>query len=146
MAYVLTETFGRKFMALKSRVPWLSIVLTGLLAFVVSMAGIAAVMAVYAFALAMQAHGAPDPNKIAAFANRVIPFLGPLLLSLLVVFAARRVVRRAKSPRHWQGVLVGVVADLPTLMFMHRLGLADVVGLLLPMASGLLGAFWAMKQ
>ena len=133
-------------MAEKSRVPWLSIVLTGLLAFVVSMAVIAAVMAGYAFALAMQAQGAPDPHKIAAFANRVIPILGPLLLSILVVFAARRVVRRAKSPQLWHGVLVGVIAALPTLMFMRRPGLADVVGLLLPPASGLLGAFWAMTR
>ena len=133
-------------MAEKSRVPWLSIVLTGLLAFVISMAVIAAVMAVYAFALAMQALGAPDPNKIAAFANRVIPFLGPLALSLLVLFATRRVVRRAKSPQLWHGVLVGVVADLPTLMFMRRPGLGDVVGLLLPPASGLVGAFWAISR
>jgi hypothetical protein len=133
-------------MAEKPRVPWLSIILAGLLAFVISMAVIAAVMAGYAFALAMQAQGAPDPNKIAAFANRVIPFLGPLLLSLLVVVAARRVVRRAKSPRLWHGVLLGVTAALPTLMFMRRPGLADVVGLLLPPASGLLGAFWGMRH
>ena len=142
----VAETFGGRLMAEKSRVPWLAIVLTGLLAFVVSMAGIAAVMAVFAFALAMQAHGAPDPNKIAAFANRVIPFLGPLLLSLLVLFAARRVVHLAKSPRLWHGVLVGVTAALPTLMFMRRPGLADVVGLLLPPAVGLLGAFWAISR
>jgi hypothetical protein len=133
-------------MAEKSRVPWLSIVLTGLLAFVISMAITAAIVAGYAFALAMQAQGAPDPNKIAAFASRVIPFLGPLVLSLLVLFAARRVVRRAKSPQLWHGVLVGVVAALPTLMFMRHPGLADVVGLLLPPASGLLGAFWAMRR
>lgn len=133
-------------MAEKSRVPWLSIVLTGLLAFVISMAVIAAVMAGYAFGLSMQAHGAPDPDKIATFANRVIPILGPLLLSILVVFAARRVVRRAKSRQLWHGVLVGVIAALPTLMFMRRPGLADVVGLLLPPASGLLGAFWAMTR
>jgi hypothetical protein len=133
-------------MAEKSRVPSLAIVLTGLLAFVISMAVIAAAMAGYAFALAMQAQGAPDPNKIAAFGNRVIPFLGPLLLSLLVLFAARRVVRRAKSPRLWHGALVGVVAALPTLMFMRRPGLVDVVGLLLPPASGLLGAYWVMGR
>ena len=133
-------------MAEKSRVPWLSIVLTGLLAFVVSMAGIAAVMAGYAFTLAILAHGAPDPERIAAFANRVIPFLGPLLLSLLVLFAARRVVRRAKSPQLWHGLLVGVIAALPTLMFMRRPGLVDVAGLLLQPASGLLGAFWAMTR
>ena len=94
----------------------------------------------------MQAHGAPDPNKIATFANRVIPFLGPLLLSLLVIFAARRVVRRARTPQLWHGVLVGVVAALPTLMFMRRPGLADVFGLLLPLASGWLGAYWAMRH
>lgn len=133
-------------MAEKSRVPWLSIVLTGLLAFLVSMAVIAAVMAGYAFALAMQAHGAPDPHKIATFANRVIPLLGPLGLSLLVLFAARRVVRRAKSPQLWHGALVGVIAALPTLMFMRRPGLVDVVALLLAPASGLLGAFWAMSR
>jgi hypothetical protein len=133
-------------MAEKSRVPWLSIVLTGLLAFVISMAITAAIVAGYAFALAMQAQGAPDPNKIAAFASRVIPILGPLVLSLLVLVAARRVVRRAKSPQLWHGVLVGVVAALPTLMFMRHPGLVDVVGLLLPPASGLLGAFWAMRR
>ena len=133
-------------MAEKSRVPWLSIVLTGLLAFVISMAVIAAVMAGYAFALAMRAHGAPDPHSIAAFASRVIPVLGPLALSLLVLFGARRVVRRAKAPRLWHGVLAGVVAALPTLMFMRRPGLADVVSFLLPPASGLLGAYWAMRR
>jgi hypothetical protein len=130
----------------KSRVPWLSIVLTGLLAFVISMAVIAVVMAGYAFALAMRAHGAPDPHSIAAFASRVIPILGPLLLSILVVFAARRVVSRAKSRQLWHGVVVGVVAALPTLMFMRHPGLVDVVGLLLPPASGLLGAFWAIAR
>jgi hypothetical protein len=133
-------------MAEKSRVPWFSIVLTGLLAFVVSLAVTAAVVAGYAFFLGMQARGAPDPEKIAAFANRVIPFLGPLALSLLVLFAARIMVRRAKSPRLWHGVLVGVVAALPTLMFMRHPGLGDVVGLLLPPASGLLGAYWAMRR
>ena len=133
-------------MAENSRVPWLSIVLTGLLAFVVSMVVIAAVMAGYAFTLAIQAQGAPDPNKIAAFANRVIPFLGPLALSLLVLFAARRVGRRAKSPQLWYGALVGVIAALPTLMFMRRPGLVDLVGLLLTPASGWLGSFWAMSR
>ena len=133
-------------MAEKSPVPWLSIVLTGLLAFVISLAVTGAIVAGYAFALAMQAQGAPDPDSIAAFGNRVIPFVGPLLLSLLVLFAARRVVRRAKSPQLWHGVLVGVMAALPTLMFMRRPGLADVLVLLLPPASGLLGAFWAMTS
>src|SRR4030081_1214149 len=133
-------------MADQSRVPWLSIVLTGLLAFLISMAVIAAVMAVYVFTLAMRARGAPDQHSIAAFANRVIPILGPLALALLVIFGARRVVRRAKSPQLWHGVLVGVTAAVPTLMFMRHPGLLDVVSLVLPPASGLLGAFWAISR
>src|SRR5258708_32815590 len=102
-------------MAEKSRVPWRSIILTGLLAFVISMAGIAAVMAGYAFPLAMQAHGAPDPHSIEAFANRVIPLLRPLSLSLLVLFSAREDVRRAKSAPLLDaraGVGVGALSDL----------------------------------
>ena len=130
----------------KSRVPWLSIILSGLLAFGVSMAVIAAAIAVYAFVLAMQVRGAPDQNKIAAFTNSVIPFLAPLALSLLVVLAARIVVRRAKSTHLWHGLLVGVAATLPTLIFIRRPGLADAVGLLLPLAGGLLGAFWAVRS
>jgi len=133
-------------MAEKPRGPWISIVLAGLLAFVISFVLMAAVMAGYAFTLAMQAHGAPDQHKIEVFASRVLPYLGPLLLSLLVLLAARIVVRRAKAPRLWHGVLVGVVAALPTLVFMRHPSLGDVVGFILPPASGLLGAFWAMRR
>jgi hypothetical protein len=133
-------------MAVKLRVPWLSIVLSGLLVFVISLAVTAAIVAGYAVTITVQAEGAPDPEKISAFANSVIPYVGPLLLSLLVVFAARRVVRRARSPQLWYGVLVGVVAALLPLIFMGRPGLGDVVGLVLPTASGWLGAFWAMNR
>lgn len=133
-------------MAETSRVPWLSMVLTGLLAFVISIVISGAVVMGYAFALAFQARGAPDPNKIATFAGGVIPFLGPAVLALLVVFGARRLVRRARSPQLWHGVLVGVFAALPTLMFMRRPDLGEVVSLILPPASGLLGAYWAMSR
>ena len=133
-------------MAETSRVPWLSMVLTGLLAFVISIVITVAVVAGYAFALGFQARGAPDQNKIEAFAGGVSPFLGPAVLALLVIFGARRVVRRISSPQLWHGVLVGVFAALPTLIFMRSPGLGDVVGLFLPPASGLLGAFWAMSR
>ena len=129
-----------------SRVPWLSIVLIGLLAFVISIVITTAVITGYAFVLGFQARAAPDPAKIAAFASRVVPFLGPSVLALLVVFGARRVVQRTSSPQLWYGVLVGVFAALPTLVFMRSPGLGDVVALLLPPASGLLGAYWAMSR
>jgi hypothetical protein len=130
----------------KSRVPWFALILAGVLAFVASMAASAATVMVYAFALAMRARGAPDPNKISAFANSVLPIAAPLMLSLLVLFAARIAVHRATAPQLWHGLMVGVVATLPTLIFMRRPGLVDAVALLLPLAGGLLGAVWARSR
>jgi uncharacterized BrkB/YihY/UPF0761 family membrane protein len=128
------------------RDPWLSIIMAGIVAFVVSLIGTFLVVTVYAFSLGMQARGAPDPNKISAFAKQVIPFLSPLLLSLLVVLAAYRVVRRAGSPRLWHGVAVGVLAALPSLVFIGVPNPVEVVGLLLPPAGGLLGAYFALRR
>ena len=128
-------------MADNARAPWISIVLAGLLAFVVSMAVIAATVAGYAFAIAIKANGPPDPHKISVFASRVPPMLGPFVLTLLVLLAARWVVRRARSTRLFHGVLVGVVATLPTLLFMRRFSLGEVVSLLLPLVGGLVGAY-----
>jgi len=133
-------------MAEKSRTPWLAIILSGLLAFVVSLAITAATVAGYAFALAIRAQGAPDPNKISEFASRYVPFLGPIALSLLVITAARWVVRRAKSQRVLHGVLVGMVAGLLTLVFMRRPGLDDLIGLVLPPVAGWLGGLWATRR
>jgi formate hydrogenlyase subunit 3/multisubunit Na+/H+ antiporter MnhD subunit len=134
-------------MADKARAPWLSIVLAGLLASVASMIVVAAgTVAGYAFIIAFKAQGAPDPGKIEAFATRVVPFLGPAALALLVLLAAWWVVRRAKSGQLWHGVLVGVAAALPTLIFMRRPDLGDVSGLILPPLSGLVGAYLARSR
>src|SRR5688500_8402875 len=130
----------------QQRVPWLSIVIAGLVAFVVSLIFGFLVVSVYAFSLGMQARGAPDPAKISAFASQVIPVLSPVLLSLLVFIGAYRVVRRARSPQIWQGVLVGVVAVLPSLFFMGVPDAIEIGGLLLPPAAGLIGAYFAMRR
>ena len=130
----------------QQRVPWLSIVIAGMAAFVVSLIGGFLVVSVYAFSLGMQARGAPDPARISAFASQVIPLLGPVLLSLLVMIASYRVVRRARSPQLWQGVAVGVVAVLPSLIFMGVPNPVEVGGLLLAPAGGLLGAYLALRR
>jgi hypothetical protein len=125
----------------KSRSPWLPIVLAGLLAFVLSLVITTATVAVYAMALAIKAQGQPNPDQIAAFANRYMPFLGGIVLSLVVLIAARWVVRRAKSmPLH--GVLVGVVAALPTVMFIRRADIRELFSLILPPLVGWLGGLW----
>ncbi len=133
-------------MTMTQRVPWLSIVIAGIAAFVVSFIGSFLVVSVYAFSLGMQARGAPDPERISAFARQVVPLLSPVLLSLLVVIVAYRVVRRARSPQLWHGVLVGVVAVLPGLVFMGVPNPVGVGGLLLPPAGGLLGAYFALRR
>src|SRR5438132_5268834 len=135
----------RRRMPDNARAPWISIVLAGLLTFVVSMAVIAATVAGYAFAIAIKANP-PDPHKISVFASRVPPMLGPFVLTLLVLVAARWVVRRARSTRLFHGVLVGVVATLPTLLFMRRFSLGEVVSLLLPLLGGLVGALWGRAR
>ena len=129
-----------------ARAPWISIVLAGLLAFVVSMAVIAATVAGYAFAIAIKANGPPDPHKISVFASRVPPMLGPFVLTLLVLLAARWVVRRARSTRLFHGVLVGVVATLPASLFVRRFSLGEVSSLLLPLLGGLVGALWGRAR
>ena len=83
------------------RVPWRSIVLAGLLAFLVSLAVIFVLVTGYAFALGIQAGGAPDPTRISVFASRVGSLFGPLLLSVLVVLAEYRFFRRARFPQLW---------------------------------------------
>jgi len=127
------------------RVPWLSIFLAGVAAFGLSMATTTATVAGYAMALAIKAQGQPDPGKIAAFANRYMPYLGSVVLWLLVLVAARWVARRARSSRPWYGVLVGVVATLPTLVFIRRADLRDLLSLILPLFAGWLGALWGAK-
>jgi len=128
------------------RVPWLSIILAAMAAFVISVIVTFLVVGGYAFSLGIQARGAPDPNRISAFANQVIPILSPLLLSLLVVLAAYRVVRRAASHRLWHGVLVGVLAALPSLVFTGIPNPVQMVGFLLPPAGGLLGSYFALRR
>ena len=128
-----------------SRVPWISIVVAGVAAFVISFIATFLIVGVYAFVLAFQVRGAPDPTKINAFANQVAPLLSPLLLTLLVIFAAHFVVSRTQAPRVWYGALIGLIATLPALAFTGIPNLVQTAGLLLPVAGGMLGAYVAMR-
>jgi len=132
-------------MSEKIRAPWLSIVLAGLLAFVLSLVITTATVFVYAMTLAIKAQGPPNPDQIAAFANRYMPFLGGLVLSLVVLIAARWVARRAKPIQLWYGVLVGLVAALPTVMFIRRADIRELISLILPAFAGWLGGLWGAR-
>src|SRR5438874_13092294 len=102
-----------------ARAPWISIVLAGLLGFVVSMAVIAATVAGYAFAIAIKANGPPDPHKISVFAACVAQMLGPLDVSLLDLLAARLMIHGVRSTPLSNVDLVGMVASTSTSTFIR---------------------------
>jgi len=128
-----------------SRVPLVSIIVAGVAAFVISFIATFLIVGVYAFVLAFQVRSAPDPLKINAFANQVAPLLSPILLTVLVILAARFIVSRSQTPRVWYGALVGIIATLPTLAFTGIPNAVQTAGLLLPMMGGMLGAYLAMR-
>ena len=106
------------------------------------------IVTAYAFSLAFQARGAPDPNEIQAFATEVGRWR--IVMMAGAVFAASLwVVRRAAGRPMLHGVLVGVVAgvtgllmfDATWLSFLGAAGYAVAGG-----AGGRLGARWQARD
>jgi hypothetical protein len=128
------------------KIPWVSIVVSGVAAFVMAFAATFLVVTAYAIILAVQAQGAPNPDQINAFANQVAPYLGPALLTLFVAGAAYFVGRRAQVPQIWYGVLIGIIAALLSAVFAGVASVVDIVGLVVAVAGGVLGAYLAMRQ
>lgn len=88
---------------------WWRIMPAAVVAFVGSLFITFLIVTGYAFRLGVEAHGAPDPTKISAFAHEVGPTWGPVLLALFTAIGAFWVARRVTEPvRH--GVLVGAIA------------------------------------
>jgi hypothetical protein len=88
---------------------WRRIMPAAVVAFLGSLLITFLIVAGYAFTLGVEARGAPDSTKISAFAHRVGPTWGPVLLARFTVIGAFWVARRVREPvRH--GVLVGVIA------------------------------------
>jgi len=127
------------------KVPWISMIIAGIAAFIIAFIVTFLSVTGYAMILAFQARGAPDPAQINAFANQVAPLLSPLLLTLLVIFAAHFVVSRSEAPRVWYGALVGIIAAVPTAIFARSLTLIEVISLVLPVVGGVLGAYLATR-
>ena len=90
-------------------VRWLRIISAAVVAFLGSLAITFLIVTGYAFTLGVEARGAPDPTKISAFAHRVGPEWGPVILALLTAIGASWAARRVtEAGRH--GVLVGAIA------------------------------------
>lgn len=116
---------------------WWRIVPAAIGAFLGSLLVTILIVTGYAFALGVQARGAPDSTKIAAFANQVGPTWGPVLLAVFTAIGAIWVVRRVTEPvRH--GVLVGAVAATAGLFPAWPPDLQDAV-----ISGAVVGAGWA---
>jgi hypothetical protein len=131
-------------MARMSDLKWGRVVVAGVVATVLAFAVVFLVVAVYAAGLAAQAQGAPDPDRIARFAEGTGAWLGPALAFLFTAGAAWLVARSVASGaagRH--GLVVGLVVGLTVaavdLGFGGSFGVGALVGFVLTVGAGWLG-------
>jgi ABC-type antimicrobial peptide transport system permease subunit len=124
---------------------WIRCSLAGLAAFAGAFALTAGVVFVYAFRLAFEVRGAPDPAKIQAFARAVAPMWGPWLRVIIVLAIAFWLGRNTKSAV-LEGVVVGLVAAIAGLWLAwppDARGLAFFVGTIV---AAVIGALLARRR
>ncbi len=97
-------------MELLGQLRWLRIVLASVGAWFGAFVAISAVVAVYAVRLGFEARGAPDQEKITAFAQSIGPWMGPLC-AVLFVFGLGLLVARVPLHRLAHGVALGAVTS-----------------------------------
>jgi hypothetical protein len=133
-----------------SGIQWLRILGAGLAVIALSFLSLMAMITAYALVLAFQARGAPDQAAINHFAARVSPKFMPWLEMVLTLVVAHRVARRAQNAGILHGLLIGIVAGLlnlaVTLAFGARLGLTNLLILLMVVALGWLGGIIGQKR
>jgi len=123
---------------------WRRILPAVVVAFLGSMLATVLIVTAYAFVLGVQARGAPDPAKISAFASRVAPTSGSVLLALFTVAASLWVARRVTDPiRH--GIVVGVLAAIVGLLPAWPLEVWDLVVSAAVVVAGWIGALLAVR-
>jgi hypothetical protein len=113
----------------------------GLAAFVTSLLLTAAVVSAYAITLSLEPRGQPAQERIQAFASQAAPLMGPILLFMTTMLAARRVARKTKAPA-LHGTIVGVVAASAALVPAWPIDLHDgAIAIAVVGAGWLAGAF-----
>ena len=126
-----------------SGIRWLHVLSAALAVIALIFLILTVIVAVYAFVLAFQARGAPDQSAISHFAARVSPKLMPWLEVSLTFLAAVIVSRRAEKASATHGLFIGILAGLLSLAvplaFAGRLGLRNLVFLLVIVGLGWVG-------
>ena len=133
-----------------SGIGWLRILGAALAVIALSFLSLMAMTTAYALVLAFQARGAPDQTAINHFAARISPRLMPWLEMLLTLVVAFRVTRRSRKASLMHGLLIGILAGLlslaVSLAFGARLGLRNLLLLLIVAGLGWLGGFAGQKR
>jgi hypothetical protein len=133
-----------------SGIQWLRILGAALAVIALSFLSLMAMTTAYALVLAFQARGAPDQTAINHFAARISPRLMPWLEMLLTLVVAFRVTRRARKASLLHGLLIGILAGLlslaVSLAFGGRLGLRNLLLLLIVAGLGWLGGFVGRRR
>jgi hypothetical protein len=133
-----------------SKIRWRSVVSAAFAVIALSFLIPILISTVYAFMLAFEARGAPDQAAISRFAASVSRKLMPWLEMGLTLLLAFRVARRTEGAGIISGLIVGVLAGLLSLAvnlaFRGRLGLHDLLFLLVVVALGGLGGFIGQKK
>jgi hypothetical protein len=123
-----------------AHVQWGRVVFAGVAAPAISVGLVMLTIAAYALQSTLRAD--LDGEMVGRFAMGVAPAAGPLLLLLFTAFASQHVASTARSNREVQGLLVGIVAGLVTILVQlvgGSLLSLDLIGFSLTAGAGWIG-------
>ena len=124
------------------------IAIAGFAVFAIAFAIVFLVITGYAVKLGFEARGQPDPEAIQMFAERVTPWLGPLVSIVLTLIAGFWVATKASAQKTLHGTLVGGVVGVLALAMSIVSGFSasDLLPIALPVAAGWLGGIAAARR
>ncbi len=125
---------------------WRRIILSGLLIAVASFAATALVIASYAFSLGMEAHGAPDQQKIQEFASHVGPFWTPIFAIVLTFFGGMRVTRKMKDDAMIHGIILGAFVAMIGIVVGRGFSVRSILLGIVAVAAGWGGAIVSRRK
>ncbi len=121
---------------------WAHILLVGLSNNLLALLTVTLIVTGYATLLAFQARGAPDTEKISAFADQIAPIATLILLTLFTLIAGWRVAIRKHDQMVLTGLLVGVAAAaFRLLMALTSLNGIAIITISATLIAGLCGGF-----
>lgn len=133
-----------------SNVRWLRIISAAVAVIALSFLVLTLMTTIYAFRLAIHAHGSPDQAAISHFASKAGRMLMPGLEALLTVIVAGMVARKTENAGVIHGLLIGLLAGLlglaMSLAFGGHLNLRAICLFLIVTAAGWLGGFIGRKS